>query len=1225
MSELSQIKVRMCNYTLTSAQWRDTNPTLQKGEIGYESDTQLMKIGDDVHSWNDLKYVTVADGAVTNAKIAANSITNGKLVNGTLDDEKIKRGTITGGTEGSIRQGTITNYNIREGANINGSKIATGTITGGYDSSTEKAAGQIELRTIVAQNLAPNAVTTSKIVDKAVTTAKINDGAVTTAKINDGAVTNEKIASYTITGGDKGNIKTDTITNQNIYSGANIEGSKLKDGTIKASKIEDSAITNAKIADGAVTTGKIQDGAITSEKIEDGTITNVKIENGAVTTSKIKDEAVTNSKISEVNVGKIVDGLNIIDFDFSDSEAWETGYILNDGTLSNSGSSSHDKFCRTKNFIKRLNINENGTKISVSYRNKSSGNRGSSYIRNNQIICYDINKEYLRSTTNSEPNIWTLRNGTVYIKIVFGIDALTKCDNLMVSNPSDNNPQYNIYYLPYSRNNERIENKTKQSIVDNDQILQNIISRIKQMCKIKWKPKSGSYFYGQQSAAINNPQTINISGISTSRVQDFGLICEYACNNNDDNGNSLIGAFKKYIVNSNVYYGTVRKAQDAQKEYYTQNQVRYTFSDSNDGQYLFGQPLKLTVEYQPDKNYRFTICEYAINNGYIGKEAIYEIKEGNIIKGQYVGTVNSASSRIDYKSGDLAYCFREGNASFDTEGNYIGLPYSSLKGNDNFIGINVLLETFMTALNNPKSKLYTQQFFENINNTTGKQYNNIISTYKYNYNEKKFQPLNNGRHNIHYNCNSYYGVVCSVLIQHAYNMNEYETTYSWEKSENPFIKIYDSGLKYYDEDANAWNDFGPIKNLGGFNAWSNERKHSELVNYFTKKSYVSKLNILRRGDIIMHITPTSGGGHATLVEDIVYQENGEIQSITLSQVGYPCASSRLFGPESLDPTNTLAQAATVCFKPLGDTGNARSIKRIYRWNGNTNIPYESWLPFYTVNTNEEGLESYLYNDTFGIDKGNKSHYRKGQGNVEFSQSTNDIENIVISNLINNKIKLYLFKKKSNNSENNKQNKYINTNTIIEIDGDKNYTLLVSGLEAGYEYLLSTTNIQSDFSTSNSQEFYVYDVGNIYINQGTESLTAQEQSGQTIQVDCGIGNREDGSYITGTLSGWCRGLTPSHVSLNSECGVIKRTAKINMFEDGTAKFAIKLNDEFDIDGRWNSFNLNGDWVEDTSSGYQPDSLYGGSMVLKVHYNHEFGQCVSLPVLIMEEDYIKRTFD
>ena len=63
-------------------------------------------------------------------------------------------------------------------------------------------------------------------------------------------------------------------------------------------------------------------------------------------------------------------------------------------------------------------------------------------------------------------------------------------------------------------------------------------------------------------------------------------------------------------------------------------------------------------------------------------------------------------------------------------------------------------------------------------------------------------------------------------------MNEYETTYSWEKSENPFIKIYDSGLKYYDEDANAWNDFGPIKNLGDFNAWSNERKHSEFISIY---------------------------------------------------------------------------------------------------------------------------------------------------------------------------------------------------------------------------------------------------------------------------------------------------------------------------------------------------------------------------------------------------------
>jgi hypothetical protein len=41
----------------TAAQWEAENPTLESGEIGFESDTTNLKVGDGESSWNDLDYV----------------------------------------------------------------------------------------------------------------------------------------------------------------------------------------------------------------------------------------------------------------------------------------------------------------------------------------------------------------------------------------------------------------------------------------------------------------------------------------------------------------------------------------------------------------------------------------------------------------------------------------------------------------------------------------------------------------------------------------------------------------------------------------------------------------------------------------------------------------------------------------------------------------------------------------------------------------------------------------------------------------------------------------------------------------------------------------------------------------------------------------------------------------------------------------------------------------
>lgn len=56
----------------TAASWTSTNPTLGAGEIGFETDTNLFKIGTGAAAWTSLSY---ANPATTATNIVANATT----------------------------------------------------------------------------------------------------------------------------------------------------------------------------------------------------------------------------------------------------------------------------------------------------------------------------------------------------------------------------------------------------------------------------------------------------------------------------------------------------------------------------------------------------------------------------------------------------------------------------------------------------------------------------------------------------------------------------------------------------------------------------------------------------------------------------------------------------------------------------------------------------------------------------------------------------------------------------------------------------------------------------------------------------------------------------------------------------------------------------------------------------------------------------------------------
>lgn len=54
----------------TAANWTAANPTLAEGEIGLETDTDQIKIGDGATTWTALAYYLPSNAATTGKAIA---------------------------------------------------------------------------------------------------------------------------------------------------------------------------------------------------------------------------------------------------------------------------------------------------------------------------------------------------------------------------------------------------------------------------------------------------------------------------------------------------------------------------------------------------------------------------------------------------------------------------------------------------------------------------------------------------------------------------------------------------------------------------------------------------------------------------------------------------------------------------------------------------------------------------------------------------------------------------------------------------------------------------------------------------------------------------------------------------------------------------------------------------------------------------------------------------
>ena len=134
------VKTRFKQLSKTSTEWTSLNPTLLEGEIGFEKDTNKLKIGDGVSNWNTLEY-TIGDNS--------SEIDTSNFVDLTSEQ------TITGQktfTNNSSKSPIFIRYSSKEGIEFNSNTIKIGKGT-----STPNSSGDI----MYGRNLKVSAGSTS--------------------------------------------------------------------------------------------------------------------------------------------------------------------------------------------------------------------------------------------------------------------------------------------------------------------------------------------------------------------------------------------------------------------------------------------------------------------------------------------------------------------------------------------------------------------------------------------------------------------------------------------------------------------------------------------------------------------------------------------------------------------------------------------------------------------------------------------------------------------------------------------------------------------------------------------------------------------------------------------------------------------------------------------------------------------------------------------------------
>jgi len=333
MTTPTTVQVRFQFRADTAANWTSIDPVLLANELGRETDTGKIKIGDGTTAWSSLAYQgwstltyplvnadIASDAAIDHSKLA--EITAGSVLLGNASDVPTATalsGDVTVDSSGvtAISAGAIVNADVSASAEIAVSKLANGTAnqiltTDGTDvtwTDSPTIAGNV----IISGNLTVNGtetiinVDTLQVEDKTIEMGNVTTPTDLTA--DGGGIVLKSASDKTILWVNS----TDSWTsseNIDLASGKTykIAGTDVLSATALGSGVTDSSLTSVgTITSGvwngtALTADAIGADAINGSKIADDSIDSEHYVDGSIDTVHIADDAVDASKLANTTV-----------------------------------------------------------------------------------------------------------------------------------------------------------------------------------------------------------------------------------------------------------------------------------------------------------------------------------------------------------------------------------------------------------------------------------------------------------------------------------------------------------------------------------------------------------------------------------------------------------------------------------------------------------------------------------------------------------------------------------------------------------------------------------------------------------------------------------------------------------------------------------------------------------------------------------------------------------
>ena len=316
----------------TAADWTSVNPVLAAGEMGVETDTRKVKVGDGATSWSGLDYIAsdspaigeIAQDAINEALVAGTGIT--KSYDDAGNTITVSVDTTTIATQSYVDQATANIVTLDANQTLTAKTLASPSLTGtpiaptaaaGTDTTQLATTAFVQDAIEIVVGAAPGALNTLAEI-----AASLNDDADLSGTLTNSI--SEKVSKSGDTMSGVLNMNTSKITSLGTattdFDAANklyvdqraYEAVGSHDTTTNIHGIADTAnlvvTTDLRLSDtrtpsdNSVGTDKIQANAVTTEKITDLNITTAKFNDLSVTTAKIQDLNVTTAKIDRKSV-----------------------------------------------------------------------------------------------------------------------------------------------------------------------------------------------------------------------------------------------------------------------------------------------------------------------------------------------------------------------------------------------------------------------------------------------------------------------------------------------------------------------------------------------------------------------------------------------------------------------------------------------------------------------------------------------------------------------------------------------------------------------------------------------------------------------------------------------------------------------------------------------------------------------------------------------------------